>query len=109
MRLLPSVARASCQYTVSLDISHCETDVWHVLQHRFCPLCSHNLSSALVQVNTEMYNALQVAKNTPMEKRGVNTLTPEQSAERIYKLVQGLNLDNTGSLWDADKGIPIPW
>lgn len=60
-------------------------------------------------VNTEMYNTLQVAKNTPMEKRGVNTLTPEQSAERIYKLVQGLNLENTGSFWDADKGIPIPW
>jgi len=67
------------------------------------------ISCAAVQVNTEMYNTLQVAKNTPMEKRGVNTLTPEQSAERIYKLVQGLNLENTGSFWDADKGIPIPW
>ena len=56
-----------------------------------------------------MYNALQVAKNTPMEKRGLNTLTPEQSAERIYKLVEDLTLDNSGSMWDADKGIPIPW
>lgn len=62
-----------------------------------------------VQVNTEMYNALQVAKNTPAEKRGLNTLTAEQSAERIYKLVESLNLDNSGSMWDADKGIPIPW
>lgn len=60
-------------------------------------------------VNTEMYNALQVAKNTPAEKRGLNTLTAEQSAERIYKLVESLNLDNSGSMWDADKGIPIPW
>ena len=63
----------------------------------------------MMQVNTEMYNALQVAKNTPMEKRGLNTLTAEQSAERIYKLVEGLNLENSGSMWDADKGIPIPW
>ena len=62
-----------------------------------------------MQVNTEMYNTLQVAKNTPMEKRGLNTLTPEQSAERIFKLVEDLTLDNSGSLWDADKGIPIPW
>ena len=62
-----------------------------------------------MQVNTEMYNALQVAKNTPMEKRGLNTLTSSESAERIYKLVEDLNLENTGSMWDADKGIPIPW
>ena len=56
-----------------------------------------------------MYNTLQVAKNTPVEKRGVNTLTPEQSAERIFKLTEQLNLDNTGSFWDADKGVTIPW
>ena len=62
-----------------------------------------------MQVNTEMYKTLQEAKNTPVEKRGVNTLTAEQSAERIYKLVQELNLDNSGSFWDADKGIIIPW
>lgn len=62
-----------------------------------------------LQVNTEMYNTLQEAKNTPMEKRGVGTLTPQQSAERICKLTDQLNLDNTGSMWDADKGITIPW
>lgn len=56
-----------------------------------------------------MYMALQVAKNTPMEKRGVGTLSAEQSAERIYRLIQELNLENSGSMWDADKGIPIPW
>lgn len=68
------------------------------------------LTNALtVQVNTEMYNALQVAKNTPTEKRGLNTLTAEQSAERIYKLVESLNIENSGSMWDADKGIPVPW
>lgn len=62
-----------------------------------------------VQVNTEMYNALQVAKNTPKEKRGLNTLTAEQSAERIYKLIESLDIENSGSMWDADKGTLIPW
>lgn len=60
-------------------------------------------------VNTEMYNALQVAKNTPKEKRGLNTLTAEQSAERIYKLIESLDIENSGSMWDADKGTLIPW
>lgn len=95
-----------------LQLYHCQTAA--TLSGCAVPVMLHRLSAGcdirfIVQVNTEMYNALQLAKNTPNEKRGLNTLTSEQSAERIYKLVKDLTLDNSGSMWDADKGIPIPW
>ncbi|KAK9820131.1 hypothetical protein WJX72_006409 [[Myrmecia] bisecta] len=60
-------------------------------------------------VNTQMYQTLQEARNTPLEKRGLNTLTPDESAAKIWSLIQDLNLENTGSFWAADTGKIIGW
>lgn len=56
-----------------------------------------------------MLRSLRKSRGVPEDKLTANTLTPEESASRILKLVDGLNESNTGSFWAADTGKTIGW
>ena len=63
----------------------------------------------MLQVNTQMLRGLRSARGVPDDKLTANTLTPDESAERIMGVVEDLNLENTGSFWAADTGKSIGW
>lgn len=62
-----------------------------------------------MQVYTDMLVAYRRKQGIPEEYLAKNTITPQQSAERILRLVHGLNLDNSGTYWAAETGEVMPW
>jgi hypothetical protein len=56
-----------------------------------------------------MLRSLRSARGVPQDKLTANTLTPDESAERIMSVVADLNLSNSGSFWAADTGKFIGW
>ena len=62
-----------------------------------------------VQVNTNMLRSLRSARGVPEDKLTANTLTPDDSAARMWDLLEKLNMENSGSFWAADTGKIIGW
>lgn len=56
-----------------------------------------------------MLRSLRKARGVAEDKLSANTLSPEESASKILKLIEDLNLENSGSFWAADTGKIIGW
>lgn len=65
--------------------------------------------AVLMQVNTNMLRSLRKARGVAEDKLSANTLSPEESASRILKLIDNLSLENSGKFWAADTGKIIGW
>lgn len=68
-----------------------------------------SLSLCGLQVNTKMLRTLRQSRGVAEDKLTANTLSPDESASRIIKVIEGLNESNSGSFWAADTGKVIGW
>ena len=91
------------------NTSHCRTDVRSIYGSSCHQYSDTQYVTPMLQVNTQMLRGLRSARGVPDDKLTANTLTPDESAERIMGVVEDLNLENTGSFWAADTGKLIGW
>ena len=61
----------------------------------------------VAQVNTLMLRTLRETRGVPKDKLTANTLTPEESAARVWRLIEKMDLENSGTFWAADTGNPL--
>ena len=96
---------------VMLDNLRSAPGEWHSSHGTICSHCGVPTlrDAAVLQVNTQMLRGLRSARGVPEDKLTANTLSPDESAERIMAVVEDLNLENTGSFWAADTGKSIGW
>ena len=66
-------------------------------------------SHCIPQVNTDMLRSLRKTRGVAEDKLTANTITPEDSANKIIGLIDNLSLGNSGSFWAADTGKIIGW
>ena len=61
-------------------------------------------------VFTDMLRTLREGRGVAPDKIRDNSITAEESAEGIWKTMQGVSLENTGRYWDAAKpGQQLEW
>lgn len=61
------------------------------------------------QVDTDMCRAVRASMGMPEKDRGKNLLKADDSAQRVLKIVDGLDIGNSGTFWAADTGEVLSW
>lgn len=56
-----------------------------------------------------MLRSLRRQRGVAEAQLTANTISQEDSAAGILKLINGLNLENSGTYWAADTGQVLPW
>ena len=61
-------------------------------------------------VFTDMLETLRTQRGVAPEKIRDNSITPEASADGIWRVLQGVTMENSGQYWDAAKpGERLDW
>lgn len=61
-------------------------------------------------VFTDMLESLRTQRGVAPDKIRDNSITPEASAEGIWRVLEGVTMDNSGQYWDAAKpGERLDW
>jgi hypothetical protein len=72
--------------------------------------CSLNgLTFDDLQVDTDMCRSVRAAMGVPEKDRSKGLLKADDSAQRVLKLVDTLDMTNTGTFWAADTGEVLAW
>ena len=66
-------------------------------------------SLRVVQVDTDMCRAVRASMGVPEKDRGKNLLAADVSAQRVLKIVDGLDMSTSGCFWAADTGEILAW
>ncbi len=56
-----------------------------------------------------MCRAVRASMGMPEKDRGKNLLKADDSAQRVLKIVDGLDIGNSGTFWAADTGEVLSW
>ncbi len=56
-----------------------------------------------------MCRSVRAAMGVPEKDRSKGLLKADDSAQRLLKLVDGLDMTNTGTFWAADTGEVLAW
>ena len=56
-----------------------------------------------------MCRAVRASMGVPERDRGKNLLKADDSAQRVLKIVDGLDMSKSGTFWAADTGEVLAW
>ena len=62
-----------------------------------------------LQVDTDMCRAVRASMGVPEKDRGKNLMKADDSAQRVIKIVDDLDMSKSGTFWAADTGEILAW